>query len=127
MIHTGGKYMGRNYSNVGSWHLRWQNEMLESCHNKGQIEKHFDFGKIHHIVDFQLKNICMEFQHSILHSIDFRKRSEFYTLNDKKLIWIFDVREDFRRGHLKILSEDTQTKKAKISWSTYQECLNSNQ
>lgn len=109
---------------VGKWHNTWQQEMLKSSNNKAQLEKEFSFGKITHFVDFQLKNICIEFQHSPLHSLDFVRRSEFYTLDGKTLIWIFDVQEDYQKGFLKLFRDVQKGNSFKVFWSTYQECLN---
>ena len=77
-------------SNVMSeWHRNWQ-----ECFPKENREIAFIRGEERHIADIFSKNYVIEFQHSPISAGIFLQRTKFYIKCCKKVIWLFDFREE---------------------------------
>lgn len=83
------------------WHMEWQNRFDYSC-----IEKVVEANNKRHIADVLVGNIVVEFQHSPISIEDFRERNEFYTAKGYKVIWVFDLTEEFENQRIR-MEEDS--------------------
>lgn len=80
-----------NYD-MSDWHIAWQNrfppESQEVILNKG--------GKKHRAdVCLEDRKVVYEFQHSSLSSKEFEERNDFYSSLGYKVIWIFDLSNQY--------------------------------
>lgn len=78
------------------WHMEWQKRF-----STDDIEKVLTLGKEKHIADLLLNKIIVEFQHSPISLNDFNERNEFYTQLGYKVIWVFDLIEEFDNGRIR--------------------------
>lgn len=81
---------------MSDWHMEWQKRF-----SKDDIEKVLKNNGLKHIADLLIDDIVVEFQHSSISLDDFNDRNEFYTGLGYKVIWVFDVSEDFLKGRIR--------------------------
>lgn len=81
------------------WHIEWQKKFPEESY-----ETVVEFEGKKHIADVLIGDIVIEFQYSNITIEEFRERNEFYTKCGYKVIWVFNVFEDFWEE--KIVSDD---------------------
>ncbi len=90
--HQNGKHCDSFYesSNIMSeWHRNWQGYFPEE-----NREYAFIRNEERHIADVFYKNYVIEFQHSSISADIFYERTKFYIKCCKKVIWLFDFREE---------------------------------
>ena len=85
---------------MSEWHREWQ-----AMFSDGEKEKWFEKK---HRADVYLpkEDIIIEFQHSDLTPRMFVERSVFYTKRGMKIIWLFDLRDYYNNGLLRLLDDD---------------------
>ena len=79
------------------WHMDWQNKFDFSC-----VERIIELDGEKHIADVLIGNIVVEFQHSPISMEDFRNRNDFYTAKGYKVIWVFDLIEEFSNQRIRL-------------------------
>lgn len=84
------------------------NERLKKC--KGDSD---DLHIIHR-ADVLVGNLVIEFQHSPLTAEEFNERTWFYQRAGKKILWIFDLREQFQTGKIRTIHQDEKQKRLYI-------------
>ena len=80
---------------MSKWHREWQEQFPEECR-----ETVFERNGEKHIADVFFNDYVIEFQHSPLSADIFIERTEFYVLCGKKVIWLFDFRDDCEQEKL---------------------------
>lgn len=88
--HRAGECTDKWNYDMSEWHYNWQ-EQFPSENREVVFEKD---GKKHR-ADIFIKNTIIEFQHSKLSEKEFKERNNFYLSLGYKVIWVFDVIEDF--------------------------------
>lgn len=88
-----------NYDDVNTWHHDWQ--LLFPEENQ---EITLAFGNIKHRGDVVINDTVIEFQHSNLSHNKFDERTNFYHSCDCKVIWVFDLIEDYNSN---VIYEET--------------------
>lgn len=73
-----------------SWHFEWQKKFPEETY-----EKIVEFDGKKHIADVLIGDIVIEFQLSNISIDEFRERNEFYTKCGYRVIWVFNLFDDF--------------------------------
>lgn len=96
------------------WHINWKNLF--------PIEQR-EVLMGNHRADVKGKNYVVELQHSPISTDEIREREAFY----QRMIWIFDLREVFKKGHLSLWEQDFSQDRSlvkhkdwkifKLSWS----------
>ena len=79
-----------NYD-MSDWHREWQEQFSSVCRER--VIRHN--GEVHR-ADIETRNYIIEFQHSPISAGEFYQRNKFFLDYGKKVIWIFDMREQFR-------------------------------
>lgn len=79
------------------WHIQWQKRFSDESY-----EKVLEFEGKKHIADVLVGDIVIEFQHSNISIEEFRDRNEFYTKCGYKVIWIFDLIEEYNNGRIRL-------------------------
>lgn len=93
---------------MSDWHINWQSKFpLETQ----EIVKVKDGQKHRADVLIDDKKVVYEFQHSPLSAEEFEDRNNFYNSLGYKVIWIFDVSEQYENGNIKNYKSDL------YSWS----------
>lgn len=84
---------------MSEWHLSWQNRFPENTQEIVKIKDHE-----RHRADVLLedKKIVIEFQHSPLSAEEFEDRNSFYASLGYKIIWVFDLIEEFHDDSIKM-------------------------
>ncbi len=83
------------YYDMSEWHKNWQLSFP-----KINREVVLSFGKLIHRADILVGKTVIEFQHSSI-SVDlFNKRNEYYRNMGYKVIWLFDLIEDYQNDKL---------------------------
>lgn len=77
------------------WHLKWQKSFPVDA-----MERVLEFHGNKHIADVLVGNVVVEFQHSPISLSDFTERNNFYTLLGYKVIWVFDLIDEYSSGRL---------------------------
>lgn len=75
------------------WHIDWQRKFPEEC-----FEVIVEFDGKRHIADVLINDTVIEFQHSPISADEFRERNEFYSNCGYKVIWLFDLSEEYESG-----------------------------
>lgn len=83
------------------WHFNWQRQF--PVENQEVI---FELNGEKHRADVFINNTIFEFQHSNISKDEFQERNEFYKKLGYKIIWIFDVKEDYENNKLCQLYDD---------------------
>lgn len=90
-------YDGWHYD-MSYWHCNWQDKFPSEMQEVVRKSK----GKIHRAdVLIEEKKLVIEFQYSSLSAEEFKDRNEFYNDLGYKVIWIFDVSNDYWEGKIK--------------------------
>lgn len=84
-----------NYD-MSEWHSEWQKQFPKK--NQEVVVK---FNGEKHRADVMACGYVIEFQHSPITADEFNVRNQFYLNYGKKVIWIFDLLEEFESGHIK--------------------------
>ena len=77
------------------WHMEWQKRFPVD-----NMERVLELHGKKHIADVLVDNIVVEFQHSPISLEEFSERNEFYTNLGYKVIWVFDLIEEYDDGRL---------------------------
>ncbi len=80
------------YEEMSEWHLSWQ--AAYPVENR-EVALLNEFGK--HRADILVNDTVIEFQHSPLSSKEFKERNDFYVNCGYRVIWVFDVRENYQK------------------------------
>ena len=75
------------------WHMEWQKRFPID-----NIERVLEFNGKKHIADLLIGNFVIEFQHSSISIEEFTERNNFYTSLGYKVIWLFDLIEEYNDG-----------------------------
>ena len=75
------------------WHMEWQ-KRFPVDNMERVLESH---GK-KHIADVLVGDIVVEFQHSPISLTEFNERNSFYTSLGFKVIWVFDMADEYENG-----------------------------
>jgi|GEM_PF-1087232 len=92
-----------HYEEMSVWHLNWQNRFPAETQ---EVVKELDRKKHRADVLIENKKIVFEFQHSPLTPEEFEDRNKFYNTLGYKVIWIFDVVEQFNKESIKEIRRD---------------------
>ncbi|MBQ6654116.1 MAG: hypothetical protein IJM79_01145 [Erysipelotrichaceae bacterium] len=89
---------------MSEWHVRMQNVFEEKyqeivCESNGTK----------HIADILKDGVVIEFQHSPISVKEFQDRNEFYHFLGYRIVWIFDVEEQYSNGQLSFMKRDDAT------------------
>lgn len=79
------------------WHYNWQGKFPLECQ---EIVKEFGGKKHRADVLIEKEQAVFEFQHSNISSSEFAERNSFYNKLGYKVIWIFDIEEQFVDGKI---------------------------
>ncbi len=77
------------------WHMEWQKRFPVD-----NVERVLECQGKKHIADILINDIVIEFQHSHISLDEFKERNEFYTGLGFKVIWVFDLTEEYDDGRL---------------------------
>ena len=80
---------------VSDWHADWQN-----LYPKQNQEILCQLGEIRHRADVMIDRTVIEFQHSSLSARKFAERNHFYNELGYKVIWVFDLIENYESGQI---------------------------
>lgn len=86
-----------HYDDMSDWHLNWQERFPPETQ---EIVKEKDGVKHRADVLIEDKKVVIEFQHSNLSPEEFDDRNHFYTSLGYKVIWVFDLSEQYDKGSL---------------------------
>lgn len=75
------------------WHCDWQKRFPVDC-----MERVLEYKGNKHIADVLVDKYVVEFQHSPISLEEFNERNEFYTQLGYKVIWVFDLTEEYDDG-----------------------------
>ena len=78
-----------NHIEMSEWHYNWQKYF-----GLNNAEISIKIGEYHNIADIMIGDTIIEFQHSKISYQEIRKRSIFYSSDNKKLYWIFDCQDE---------------------------------
>lgn len=93
---------------MSSWHYNWQNKFDIKDQ---EIIKTFQ-NKIHRAdVLIEKEKTVIEFQHSNISIDEFEDRNYFYNKLGYKVIWLFDMREEFSNNNIGHLDNDDNNEK----------------
>ena len=81
---------------ISDWHYNWQMEF--PVENQ---EIPLNFGGIAHRADIIVDRTVVEFQHTKMSNRKFMERNRFYTELGYKIVWLFDLSEQYESGALK--------------------------
>lgn len=81
---------------MSEWHTDWQSR-YPVCNQEIQL----NLGEVRHRADVLVGKTVVEFQHSHITMTNFSNRNYFYTSFGYKVIWVFDLREEYSSGKLK--------------------------
>lgn len=88
---------------MSEWHYNWQNRFPPECQEVVRTHE----GEIHRAdVLIEEKKLVFEFQHSNLSRKEFLDRNRFYQNLGYKIIWIFDVEEQYNNHQINRLTND---------------------
>lgn len=91
----------KTYDTDSSWHHDWQNIFPED-----NQEVYLTFGEVRHRGDIVSGKTVIEFQHSPLSPKGFNKRTNFYHNCECKVIWVFDLLDDYKVGKIREAEEN---------------------
>jgi len=101
------RYSCDGWSNdMSEWHIDWQDAFPEEC-REVVVEKE----GIRHRADVLINNVVIEFQHSPISIEEFQDRNDFYRNDGRRVIWIFDMTENYEAKRIEpsINNSDTYT------------------
>ena len=82
---------------MSDWHFAWQNRFPKECQ---EVVKVKDGQKHRADVLIESEKTVFEFQHSPLSPTEFEDRNTFYNSLGYKVVWIFDVEEQYENNQL---------------------------
>lgn len=99
---------------VSEWHYEWQQQFPRK---NQEVIIEFDGEK--HRADVMACGYVIEFQHSRITAEEFDERNRFYLNYGKKVVWIFDLKDDFENGRIDCYEEwsSNKDKGGKFKWS----------
>ena len=102
-----------NYD-MSVWHSEWQQQFP-----KRNQEVVVEFNGKRHRADVMACGYVIEFQHSPITAEEFNERNQFYLSCGKKVIWIFDLSDEFEKGHIYCYEEwfGSNDNGGKFKWS----------
>lgn len=102
-----------NYD-MSAWHSEWQRQFP-----KRNQEIVVEFNGEKHRADVMACGYVIEFQHSPITADEFNKRNQFYLSIGKKVIWIFDLSNEFKNGRINCYEEwsGNNDNGGKFKWS----------
>ncbi len=83
---------------MSKWHKDWQNMFPVKSR-----EIVISLGDIKHRADVCLNRTVIEFQHSSISEAEFHARNEFYTKAGFRVIWLFDLINEFSTERIKFM------------------------
>lgn len=104
-----------NYD-TSNWHVEWQN-----CFPRDNQEVSLKLGNTKHRADVLVDRTVVEFQHSIISPQHFDERNNFYLNLEYKVIWLFDLSEQYKKGELYY---DVKEKGLSFTWSRPKKTFN---
>lgn len=99
----------RYYSGMTEWHFNWLNRF-----NKENIEIILENENQKFVADVLINNTVIEFQSKNLTIEQFRERNSFYTFLRYKVIWIFDLIDEYQSK--KIVNDPYYTNENEFQW-----------
>lgn len=98
---------------MSEWHSEWQQQFP-----KRNQEVVVDINGEKHRADVIACGYVIEFQHSPITADEFDERNKFYLSNGKKVIWIFDLSDEFEASRIRCNEEWSRTDDngGKYSW-----------
>lgn len=112
--HCNGSECDEWSSDMSEWHRSWQNLFPEECR---EVVVELNGNK--HRADILINNTVVEFQHSRMTNEEFLARNSFYTQAGYRLIWLFDFREEVRKGKI-LYHHDTSAYKEYVwKWASH--------
>lgn len=88
-----------NYD-MSEWHSQWQQQFP-----KKNQEVIIEFNGEKHRADVMACGYVIEFQHSPITAEEFNERNQFYLSYGKKVVWIFDLSDEFNSGRIECYEE----------------------
>lgn len=85
------------------WHFDWQ-----SKYPKDNQEVLCALGSVNHRADVMIDRTVVEFQHSSMSTETFNNRNSFYDGLGYKVIWLFDLTDDYANGQLRYHTDDNE-------------------
>ena len=85
------------------WHYDWQ-----SKYPKYNQEVLCTLGSINHRADVMIDRTVVEFQHSSMSTETFNNRNSFYDGLGYKVIWLFDLTDDYANGQLRYHADENE-------------------
>ena len=95
---------------MSEWHREWQR-----CFPITNQEVVVQLGDIKHRADVLTGKTVIEFQHSSLSTDSFNKRNSFYSDLGYKVVWLFDLTDEYEEG--KITRDSDNDGSISFSWS----------
>ena len=86
---------------ISEWHRDWQNKF--PVENREVV---VGFGNIKHRADVLVGRTVIEFQHSYISKESYDNRTVFYKENEYKVIWLFDLSEEYADGKIDYSQEN---------------------
>ncbi len=78
------------------WHFSWQ-----ECFPVENREIIMRIGGAIHRTDVFIEGTVIEFQHSPMSPEEFKERNDFYNSLGHKVVWVFDLIEEYNKGRIK--------------------------
>ena len=103
------------------WHYEWQNKFPKEYQ---EVVKVYDWEKHRADVLIEKNKVVFEFQHSPLSPEEFEERNNFYNKLGYKVIWIFDVEEQYQNELIENYKSDLWSWKRPRRTFDYFDCKN---
>lgn len=103
-------------TDMSEWHRNWQEQFPADSR-----EIVITIDNESHRADVAFENYVIEFQNSPITAEKFEQRNAFYTKAGKKVIWIFNLIDDFRKGHF--VKIETFRGGAEWKWKYSNQCF----
>lgn len=103
---------------ISAWHFEWQN-----CFPKENREILLQMGKTKHRADVLTGRTVIEFQHSPMSVDSFNNRNAFYYNLGYKVIWLFDMTEQYDSGEI-WLEGSVQDNQLMFHWNNPKKAFN---
>lgn len=106
-----------NKYDMSEWHNQWQNRFPVD-----NQEIKVTLGQTIHRADVMISRTVIEFQHSIMKAQAFDDRNNFYYNLGYKVIWLFDLSEEYNSDQFEFEKENNQLK---FTWKNPKKAFNS--
>lgn len=105
---------------VSEWHSQWQEQF--PADNREVVVEHL--GEKHR-ADVMVGDYVIEFHHSSITLQEFEKRNDFYISCGKKVVWIFDLINEWFEGTIELYGEWKRgfTSGGKFKWTSPKQFL----